>query len=652
MNCGRFFKNADNPVIKAVISALFVLMVAALAAAYFALPEKTAACAATGAEADSVIIAGVGEENKTSVFVSDSVTVTLNFSFVPSNQYYLAFKAEENGGYLPISVLMDGYFLYPVYNTYSNAFLVPVNVREGSAAVLEGYSSEGISAEVYLCGLFVGESTQNAVYGLSVGNGDKPEIAVADLENGPYDVRLQLYGNAESGTKFYITPYGGNSAAMYFDAEFDCYAAEIAVTDAVRSFIISGTGGESVLADVFLVPSVKVNTPLPVTSPETFVQYEMRCFVYRTSEEGYYTLSYVADPANAEFSLAYKYRAGSSAGTSIPGGDYPIYIEAAVNYYFDVTYTGIAGGSFENMPRTVEAVFIVSEWKDPTIELYQNVYVPVTSSRDAKTAPVNIEGDDGTQYSLVFYEVPVGAERIFVLYAGKTQILDTGTDFACTITVESGYGQILFTSDYGEFVSCVFLSYVPADYDDELSTDKLTAITLRRRETLGYYLYGLLPGEYKITLVNCNGNVSVSDGGGNTLIGRGSTSGVFTVKPEESSFTAVLYFANEGNTKVSFNALVMVTPVKTIETGKEVSLTLQSGGESNFELNQGINIYTISLTFGEDALIAVYLDGGQLLAAGADYGEFFLTTEGSHIITFKNVSSRQASFTATISYYQ
>lgn len=318
------------------------------------------------------------------------------------------------------------------------------------------------------------------------------------------------------------------------------------------------------------------------------------------------------------------------------------------NYYFDITYFGVAGFDYGNMPENVSAYFSVNGWIKPDLSVKETVYVPVTNAADTKTVPLKISGSAGTAYNISFNGVPFEAEQIYVNYADTVFILDAITNFTGQITVEKGYDSVYFTSDCAEFVSDITLTYIPPVYDGEIKTEAIKKITLRAYESLGYYIDGLPAGEYKISVIQGNGGITVSDFYENIIVANGESFGYINT---ETDGTYNLRFINDGNSDLTFSVLIYSLPATELVVGEESQLTVGGNASLNCEILFEINIYTITLEYDPESVIYVYLDGELFIRAGATYGEFFITLSGTHILSFENGSDNEATFSVIIGLY-
>lgn len=595
---------------------------------------------------------GTGESNKATVSVSSSRPAVLAMSGVPAGQYYFVLKTENGRDDYPgITVQVDDYYAFLTYNSYADAYIAIVETNGNSIINLTTYSYEAQTADVWLDELFIGESTQYAVYGLKVGGGFSGRVRIADVAAMEYFVRLQPYDRYGEDIKFYFGLDGGNPSEMIYDENSDGYAVNASIGGSSEYLTVTSTSGEAVTVDLILDASVIVDTPLPANSPAEFAQYETRSFVYRAEQTGYYTINHISAPAAAEFGITLKTNPNLSQSVSVYGENFPMYLVGNTNYYFDITYIGIAGESYENMPATVKATFSVNRWENPAANVDKNMYVPVTSESDSKTVPIKINCPAGSELQVSLYNVPFGAEHISLHYANDVITLASATGFATRMVVQSGADSFYFTADYeGEFVADLLISYVPVSYDGEMKLGKGTEVTLRAHESRLYYVTDIPAGEYKITTAGGNGKISAADEYGGTIIAAGEGLGYVDFAPSEPSGTLYFSFSNESDENITFAALVTAMPSEEIFLGEAKQITLAANESAQYRVNIEEGDYTITLSDADPSAVRIYFDEEEFIFSGLPSYDFSVSG-GEHIITVNNKSGGELTFTVILTVY-
>lgn len=623
---------------------------------------------AFAAESDTGAI-GIGSQNSANVTISDTNPATLTLEAVQPGQYYLVADVLTEVAWVDLYAEVTG-VTYPVYLSYNSALdayigLVTIN-SAGDTIEFGTYLATEMSIDVYLTGLFMGDSTDNAIYGLQIAAGTPSTVELQGVQSDEYVFSAQLEdaGLLAEGSTLTLEVLAGNTVQTEKELTlnpnmYDAFTEKFPISSTSTAVRISTTNTDLLTLDLSFQPVVTVEDPLPTTEGEsaTLALYNSYSYYYTVPSDmatGYYVMSYKTDVTNAEIAITMKNDPNDLTGTIIENAEYPIKLTSGVTYYFDVFYTGIRqeeGSQPVTPPDSVEAYFMFDTWTKPTIALNTTVYVPVTVSGQVD---IPISGTVGTKYNVGLVGVPFGVNNITIHYAGESYTVNDLNAFSATITYSEGKGTIYFTTDYPyDFTVGVALTYTTPEYDSSITLNDAKTITLRAKESLTYYIDPISAGYYAMVLSQNNGHVSVEVSSWyQPIISGNETTGVFGVYTYDSESTIVaIVFTNDADSTITFTATVSATGEATMTLGTAKAIELSSTVKTQTYYIESLpeGLYSVALSGATGVEVYASTSEAPIISGSATTGTFSVDYDDTTVsLKFVYSGSEEITVNATV----
>lgn len=545
----------------AAIALSMCLATGAVAAIGYASNNGLDASAKTANYQVSEASIGYGEQNKaTGIIVTAEEPATLTLKDVAAGQYYINMDVEVEGeDYPALMVTVDNSEpTYLTYNFYAGRYLAVVDVKADSVIVISTDTENTYTVDAYLGNLFIGPENDYNLPEINFVAGTPVTVDLAYVDAGNYFMLINFWASEpiSEEVSFTVAIDGGEAIEvtrneMYWNG----FTAEFEIPEDAKTLTFN-TNSEVALThgNISLQKYVHVD-PLP-EGEITLNVYETVTYSFSVENSGYYAINYTnVDVKDALIAIAVKEDVESFDGTSIEGNDFPMYLEAYVTYYMDVTYMGTE--DYENSPSQATVTLSIKDWEIPTLKAYgAGVYVPSTSAKNVQ--PFNLDVKNDT-YTLALVNVPVLAYmygvNVIAHFGFESVLLSPSNDYTAEVTL-NGVTSMWLTNDYGE--NLVVKVVIGGDAET-LKLGEETEITLSGTNQTALYAIELEAGEYSIEIVEGEPVIQVSVDG-IVAIPVGEYFAEFTVKvieDEETNTTSViLLFEYEGEEEVTFSVLV------------------------------------------------------------------------------------------------
>lgn len=594
-------------------------------------------------------------ENFGTYKVSQDSPVTVKLTGITAGQYSIklsVISATEMGYFYNMIATVGGESVYLTYNSSADAFVGVIKVDSDDADLtISTTTTSTVEVAVDVDNLYLGEDNEYRLPDVQITAGAS---ITADLNvaAGNYNVSVDLgfmatpyvgtiYAQAGNGTPVTLTR---TEDYMPFTGTVNVGENDTLTITNFSEMDINATISISEVIEYGALPtSATLETWMPVTYKYTAATTGYKYINVTSAEEGVYT----------DLSVTFKTSPDDFDGVLISEENYPIYVEAGVEYYVEI----LLMDAYDNgeMVNTATVNIATGNWTAPTITPGVAYNVPVTAAGRDKVE-MNLVAE-ATTYNLSLLNIPFTyywTNEVVTAHIGGQEIyLTADNGYATTVTLTGNTTIFLTTSAADSTVASLYLA-VP-EVREYFTLGEAKEITVGAGETAVVYIENAMAGYYDIMLSSLgNAQILVTSSMQELpIIPVGATAGGFKIRYEEGDFA--LEFTNEGDEKVTFEATVN-------EVFEDVSLDLVTPNKVSLTANVRKVYYLENLAAGEFELAISNLDGatyadltvtidGVEVTIGADGKAMFKLDEvqdANGLVTVVFYSTKTATFTVTV----
>lgn len=539
--------------------------------------------------------------------VSQATPATIDLTGIKAGQYYLSVvitEGAEDWAFYDMAVTVGGETSYLSYNFSTKTFSGVVKVGEDDTLLLTTSSDKELTVSVDLGDLYLGADNDYTLGGVQIPAMSSVTVNLVGVE-GNYRVMVDL-GAVLLEEEATISVQVGNGEEIILTKDnnyYSAYTGTISV-DGETTLTVYTTSTVAITADIML-NAITEYKELP--SSIELKMWEAVTYKYTAVKTGYFSLNTASEDPNVELSITFRNDPESFEGYNVTENNYPLYMEAGQEYYFEFVLMNSSNGASATINTIVEG------WKKPTIMTGTAYPVPVTAEgRDAVIMDVVAEA---REYNLALMDVPfeyyMMGRTVTANVGDMVYYLNNLNGYSTDITLNGNTTIYLTTNATESTVLGLFIGIPEERHYIELgeATEIMVPGATMEDGTLIpgsaiYYIANATEGYYNIMLSDLSADASISvETDGLSALFTGNTAGGFKLR--YGADYIVLEFLNHSTKDAEFKATVT-------KAQGEYDLTL--GTANTVTINKGATAYYLEgLAVGNYELAVANLPEGATI---------------------------------------